>query len=89
MPTHSSKIHESRQTYISYSIIYISIITQSYSTNMDHSENLKQPKMQHCLAQNLAQAEEPRSGETSRSGEPPPRLGESTKTSVRATRDLA
>jgi len=39
--------------------------------------------MQHCLAQNLAQAEGPRSGE------PPPRLGESTKVRVWASRDLA
>jgi len=60
----------------------------------DHSSyNHTQPKQiiqgpidiqtQHSLAQHLAQAE------GSRSGEPPPRLGESTKTSVWATRDLA
>ena len=65
------------------------IITQSYSTNMDHSGNIKHP-IHSTVSPNislrlrgLAQARH------ARSGEPPPRLGESTKTSVWATRDLA
>jgi len=42
IPIHSSTIHESCQIYMSYSIIYMSIITQSYSANMVHSGNIKQ-----------------------------------------------
>jgi len=56
---------------------------------MDHSENLKQPKYSavspriSLRLRGLAQARHARSGES------PPRLGESTKTSMLASRDLA
>ena len=41
IPTHSSTIHESCQTYISCSIIYIYIITQSYPIKTDHTGTSK------------------------------------------------
>jgi len=79
IPTHSSKIHESCQKYTPRSIIYMFIITQSYSTNMDHSGNIKHPIHStvspsiSLRLRGLAQARH------AHSGEPPPRLGESTK----------
>ena len=79
IPIHSSTIHESCQIYVSYSIIYMSIIRQSYSANMVHSGNIKQPKHStispsiSLRLRGLAQARR------ARSGEPPPRLGENTK----------
>jgi len=79
IPIPSSSIHESCQIYISYSIIYMSIITQSYSANMVHSGNIKQPKHStvspsiSLRLRGLAQARH------ARSGEPPPRLGENAK----------
>ena len=57
----------------------MSIITQSYSANMVHSGNIKQPKHStvspsiSLRLRGLAQARH------ARSGEPPPRLGESAK----------
>jgi len=80
IPTHSSTIHESCQKYTSCSITYMFIIIQSYSTNMDHSGNIKHPNHStvspsiSLRLRGLAQARR------ARSGEPPPRLGESTKT---------
>jgi len=44
---------------------------------------------QHCLAQPLAQAEGPRSGEASSLGRIPLRLGEGSNKSKKASRDLA
>jgi len=74
IPTHSSTIHESCQKYTSYSIIYMSIIIQSYSTKINYSGTIKHPK--HSIVspstslrlRGLAQARR------ARSGEPPPSL---------------
>jgi len=79
IPTRSSTIHESCQKYILYSIIYVSIITQSYPIKTDPSGIIK--RLNHSTTspsislrlRGLAQARR------ARSGEPPPRLGESTK----------
>ena len=43
IPTHSSTIHDSCQTCISYSIIYVSIITQSFPIKTDHTGTSKSP----------------------------------------------
>ncbi|QCD96112.1 hypothetical protein DEO72_LG6g814 [Vigna unguiculata] len=66
-----------------------SIIIQSYPTKINHSGNIKHPNHStvspniSLRLRGLAQARH------ARSGEPPPRLGESTKTSAGAMRDLA
>ena len=67
----------------------MSIITQSYPIKTDHSGNIKRPNYGTASPsislrlRGLAQARR------ARSGEPPPRLGENTKTRAGATRDLA
>jgi len=84
---HTQLMHHANHT--SCSIIYMSIITRSYSTKTDHSGKFKYPKRSTVSPSislrltGLAQARR------ARSGEPPSRLGESTKAGVWASRDLA
>jgi len=78
IPNPSYVVHNSCQTY-KILFIYMSIITQSYSTKTDHSGKIKHPKHStvspsiSLRLRGLAQARH------ARSGEPPPRLGESAK----------
>jgi len=79
IPTHSPTIHESYPR-IYFLLRHIQVNHhKSYSTNTDHSGNIKHPKHStvspsiSLRLRGLAQARR------ARSGEPPPRLGESTK----------
>jgi len=66
--------------HTSYSIIYMSFITQSYSAKTDHSGTTNM-QIQYGLAQHLAQAEGSRSGETCslRRASPSPRREHKSK----------
>ena len=80
-------MHHAKHT--SCSIIYLSPIIQSYSTKIDHSGNIKHPIHSTVSPSTSLRLRGLTQARRARSGEPPSRLGESTKASVRASRDLA
>ena len=67
----------------------MSIITQSYSTKINYSGTIKHPKHSTVSPSTSLRLRGLAQARRARSGEPPSRLGESTKTSVWASRDLA